>query len=193
MAFSGHKMLGPTGIGVLYGKKEVLEKMSPFQGGGEMIREVAYNQRKEKCGIVWNELPWKFEAGTPNIEGAIGLGAAVKYLDEIGMDNVLDHEKQLAKYALKRMQKNNKVVVHGPENLSEKLGIISFSIEGLSSHDVALLFDNYGVMIRSGYHCAQPLHQIFKLDSSARASFYVYNTEAEVDRFIEILKELDQL
>ena len=193
MAFSGHKMLGPTGIGVLYGKKEVLEKMSPFQGGGEMIREVAYNQRKEKCGIVWNELPWKFEAGTPNIEGAIGLGAAVKYLDGIGMDNVLDHEKQLAKYALKRMQKNNKVVIHGPENLSEKLGIISFSIEGLSSHDVALLFDNYGVMMRSGYHCAQPLHQIFKLDSSARASFYVYNTETEVDRFIEILKELDQL
>jgi cysteine desulfurase/selenocysteine lyase len=193
MAFSGHKMLGPTGIGVLYGKKEVLEKMSPFQGGGEMIREVAYNQRKEKCGIVWNELPWKFEAGTPNIEGAIGLGAAVNYLDGIGMDNVLDHEKQLAKYALKRMQKNNKVVIHGPENLSEKLGIISFSIEGLSSHDVALLFDNYGVMMRSGYHCAQPLHQIFKLDSSARASFYVYNTETEVDRFIEILKELDQL
>ncbi len=193
MAFSGHKMLGPTGIGVLYGKKEALEKMSPFQGGGEMIREVAYNQRKEKCGIVWNELPWKFEAGTPNIEGAIGLGAAVKYLDEIGMDNVLDHEKQLAKYALERMKKNNKVVIHGPENLTEKLGIISFSIKGLSSHDVALFFDNYGVMMRSGYHCAQPLHQIFKLDSSARASFYVYNTEAEVDRFIEILKELDQL
>ena len=138
-------------------------------------------------------MPWKFEAGTPNIEGAIGLGAAVKYLDGIGMDNVFDHEKQLAKYALKRMQKNNKVVIHGPENLSEKLGIISFSIEGLSSHDVALLFDNYGVMMRSGYHCAQPLHQIFKLDSSARASFYVYNTETEVDRFIEILKELDQL
>ena len=193
MAFSGHKMLGPTGIGVFYGKKEVLEKMSPFQGGGEMIREVAYSQQKEHCKIVWNELPWKFEAGTPNISGAIGLGAAVKYLEEIGMDNVLDHEKHLAKYALERMLKNNKVIIHGPENLSEKLGILSFSIKGLSSHDIALFFDNYGVMMRSGYHCAQPLHQIFKLESSARASFYVYNTKEEVDRFMEILKELDQL
>jgi cysteine desulfurase/selenocysteine lyase len=193
LAFSGHKMLGPTGIGVLYGKKEILEKMDPFQGGGEMIREVAYNRDKDHCGMVWNELPWKFEAGTPNISGAIGLGAAVDYLEKIGMNKVLNHERQLTKYTLERMKENSKVKIYGPRSVSEKLGIIPFTVEGLSSHDVALFFDNYGIMIRSGYHCAQPLHQILKLESSARSSFYVYNTETEVDRFLEVLKEFDQL
>jgi cysteine desulfurase / selenocysteine lyase len=193
LAFSGHKMLGPTGIGVLYGKKEVLEKMPPFMGGGEMIKEVAYSQTLGQCSVSWNELPWKFEAGTPNIAGAIGLGAAVKYLEGLGMDNVLSHEKALTKYAFKRMEECSKVTIYGPSNLSDKLGIIPFGVKGLSSHDVALFFDNYGVMLRSGYHCAEPLHQIFKLQSSARASFYIYNTEQEVDRFIEVLKELDQL
>lgn len=193
LAFSGHKMLGPTGVGVLYGKKEILEKMAPFQGGGEMIREVAYNRDKEHCGMVWNELPWKFEAGTPNISGAIGLGAAVDYLEKIGLDKVLEHERRLTKYTHERMEESSKVTIHGPRSTSEKLGIIPFTVEGLSSHDVALFFDNYGIMIRSGYHCAQPLHQIFKLESSARSSFYVYNTETEVDRFIEVLKEFDQL
>jgi cysteine desulfurase/selenocysteine lyase len=193
LAFSGHKMLGPTGIGVLYGKKEVLEKMPPFMGGGEMIKEVAYSQSQGQCSVSWNELPWKFEAGTPNIAGAIGLGVAVDYLDGLGMDNVLSHEKALTKYAFERMKECAKVTVYGPNSLSAKLGIIPFSVKGLSSHDVALFFDNYGVMMRSGYHCAQPLHQVFKLESSARASFYIYNTEAEVDRFIEILKEIEQL
>jgi len=193
LAFSGHKMLGPTGIGVLYGKKEILEKMEPFQGGGEMIREVAYNRDKDHCGMVWNEVPWKFEAGTPNISGAIGLGVAVEYLENIGMEKVLEHERRLTKYTLERMEESSKVTIHGPRSLSEKLGIIPFTVEGLSSHDVALFFDNYGIMIRSGYHCAQPLHQIFKLESSARSSFYVYNTETEVDRFVEVLKEFDQL
>ena len=177
LAFSGHKMLGPTGIGVLYGKKEVLEKMSPFMGGGEMIKEVAFNQEQSRCGVSWNDLPWKFEAGTPNIAGAIGLGAAVKYLEALGMDNVLNHEKALTKYAVERMKECDKVTVYGPSSLSEKLGIIPFGVKGLSSHDVALFFDNYGVMLRSGFHCAQPLHeQVLKLQSSARASFYVYNT-----------------
>jgi cysteine desulfurase / selenocysteine lyase len=193
LAFSGHKMLGPTGIGVFYGKKEVLEKMSPFQGGGEMIREVEFNQGQGQCSISWNELPWKFEAGTPNIAGAVGLGAAVKYLEDLGMDNVLNHEKELTRYAVERMKESGKVTIHGPNDLTKKLGIIPFSVKDLSSHDVALFFDNYGVMMRSGYHCAQPLHQVFKLESSARVSFYVYNTEEEVDRFMEILKELDQL
>ena len=194
LAFSGHKMLGPTGIGVLYGRKEVLEKMSPFMGGGEMIKEVAFNQEQNRCGVSWNDLPWKFEAGTPNIAGAIGLGAAVKYLEALGMDNVLNHEKALTKYAVERMRECDKVTVYGPSSLSEKLGIIPFGVKGLSSHDVALFFDNYGVMLRSGFHCAQPLHeQVLKLQSSARASFYVYNTTQEVDRFMEVLKEFEQL
>jgi cysteine desulfurase/selenocysteine lyase len=193
LAFSGHKMLGPTGIGVFYGKKEVLEKMSPFQGGGEMIREVEFNQGQGRCSVSWNELPWKFEAGTPNIAGAVGLGAAVKYLEGLGMDNVLSHEKELTEYAIERMMESSKVTIYGPSDFTNKLGIIPFSVKGLSSHDVALFFDNYGVMMRSGYHCAQPLHQIFKLESSARVSFYVYNNEEEVNRFVEILKELDQV
>ncbi len=194
MAFSGHKMLGPTGIGVLYGKKEVLEKMAPFQGGGEMIKDVEFIQSQGQCSVSLNELPWKFEAGTPNIAGAIGLGAAVKYLEDLGMDNVLSHEKELTKYAVERLQESNKITVYGPNSLSDKMGIIPFAVKGLSSHDVALFFDNYGVMMRSGFHCAQPLHEeVLKLQSSARLSFYVYNTLAEVDRFMEILKELDQI
>ena len=193
LAFSGHKMLGPTGIGVLYGKKEVLQNMQPFQGGGEMIKEVEYNQGKG-CNLSWNELPWKFEAGTPNISGAIGLAEAVKYLQAIGMDNVLSHEKDLIKYAVERMQRCNKVILHGSSDISNNCGIISFSLEGLSSHDVALICDNYGIMIRSGYHCAQPLHQeVLKLQSSDRASFYIYNTQEEIDRFVEVLKEIGQL
>jgi cysteine desulfurase / selenocysteine lyase len=193
LAFSGHKMLGPTGIGVFYGKGEVLEKMPPFMGGGEMIKDVEFEQGQGRCSISWNELPWKFEAGTPNVEGAVGLGAAVEYLKYIGMANVLSHEKDLVKYTTERMGECNKVTIYASNSLDKKLGIIPFGVKGLSSHDVALFFDNYGIMMRSGYHCAQPLHKIFNLQSSARASFYVYNTKEEVDRFMEILKELDQL
>jgi len=190
LAFSGHKMLGPTGIGVLYGKKELLEKMQPFQGGGEMIKEVSFCQGAG-CGVSWNDLPWKFEAGTPNISGAIGLAEAVKYLEAIGMDKVLRHEKELTEYAIERMKQCSKITVYGPNDVSKKCGIIPFSVAGLSSHDTALICDNYGIMIRSGYHCAQPLHQqVLKLQSSDRASFYIYNTKDEIDRFIEVLKEI---
>ena len=192
LAFSGHKMLGPTGIGVFYGKKELLERMPPFQGGGEMIKEVALSQDKS-CSIIWNDLPWKFEAGTPNICGAIGLAEAIKYLQGIGMDNVQNHEKNLTKYAVERMLKCSKVTIYGPSDLSEKCGMIPFGVKNLSPHDVALLCDNYGIMIRSGYHCAQPLHEALKINSSDRASFYIYNTPEEVDRFIEVLKEIEQL
>ncbi len=193
LAFSGHKMLGPTGIGVLYGKKALLEKMEPFQGGGEMIKEVSYSKEKEHCGISWNEPPWKFEAGTPNIAGGIALAEAIKYLKGIGMTEVLKHEKMLTEYAMKKMQNCcTKLTTYGPTGTSGKCGIIPFGVEGLSSHDVALFCDNYGIMVRSGFHCAQPLHQIFKLQSSARASFYIYNTVEEVDRFIEVLKEIEQ-
>lgn len=190
LAFSGHKMLGPTGIGVLYGKKDILESMKPFHGGGEMIREVSFNPKTERCRIAWNVLPWKFEAGTPNICGAVGLMEAVRYLKQIGIENVKAHEERLTKYAIPRMEDCQKVKIYGTGDTSIKCGIIPFGIEGLSSHDIALFLDNYGIMIRSGFHCAQPLHEMFKLNSSARASFYVYNTREEIDRFIEVLKEI---
>jgi cysteine desulfurase/selenocysteine lyase len=193
LAFSGHKMLGPTGIGALYAKKVLLEKMEPFQGGGEMIKEVSFNDVRERCDINLNDPPWKFEAGTPNICGAIALKEAVKYLQRIGMDQVQAHECYLTNYALKRMQENSKVTLHGPTDTALKCGIIPFSVQGLSSHDVALFCDNYGIMIRSGFHCAQPLHQVFKLTSSARASFYIYNTREEIDHFTQVLKEIEQL
>jgi cysteine desulfurase / selenocysteine lyase len=193
LAFSGHKMLGPTGIGVLYAKKTLLEKMAPFQGGGEMIKEVSFSGAKEQCDISLNDPPWKFEAGTPNTCGAIALKEAVNYLERVGMDQVQGHECYLTNYAMKRMQECSKVILHGPTDTAIKCGIIPFSVQGQSSHDVALFFDNYGIMIRSGFHCAQPLHQVFKLQSSARASFYIYNTREEIDRFIEILKEIEQL
>ncbi len=194
LAFSGHKMLGPTGIGALYGKKTLLEKMAPFQGGGEMIKEVSFNKKTEQCGISWNDPPWKFEAGTPNICGGVGLMEAIKYLENIGMSEVLKYEKMLTEYAVKRLQSCcTKLMLYGTSDSSRKCGIIPFGIVGLSSHDVALFLDNYGIMIRSGFHCAQPLHQVFKLQSSARASFYIYNTREEIDRFVEILKEIERV
>jgi cysteine desulfurase / selenocysteine lyase len=192
LAFSGHKMLGPTGIGVLYGKKSLLEEMSPFEGGGEMIKEVSYSRSGGQCSVSWNDVPWKFEAGTPNIADAIGLGTAVDYLQSLGINNVLEHEKALTKYAVELMKEFKKVTLYGPSSLKAKCGIIPFNVKGLSSHDVALLCDSNGIMMRSGYHCAQPLHEVFKLQSSARASFYIYNTEEEVDRFIEVLREIEQ-
>jgi cysteine desulfurase/selenocysteine lyase len=193
LAFSGHKMLGPTGIGALYGKKALLEQMAPFQGGGEMIKEVVFNKKTERCGISWNDTPWKFEAGTPNICGGVALMEAIKYLENIGMSEVLKHEKMLTEYAVKTMESCcTKLVLYGPRDPAVKCGIMPFGIVGLSSHDVALFLDNYGIMIRSGFHCAQPLHQIFKLQSSARASFYIYNTREEIDRFVEVLKEIEQ-
>jgi len=192
LAFSGHKMLAPTGIGVLYGKKEILEKMEPFQGGGGMIREVSFDMRKRQCSISWNALPGKFEAGTPNVGGAVGLMEAIRYLKRLGMKNVKAHEETLTKYVMPLMKKVKKVTLFGPKDPYVKCGIMPFGIKGLSSHDVALFLDSYGIMIRSGFHCAQPLHEFFKLNSTARASFYVYNTREEVDRFIEVLEEIEQ-
>ena len=140
----------------------------------------------------WNDLPWKFEAGTPNIAGGIAFAEAIKYLDQLGMNNVLNHEKKLTEYAMKRMQDLKKITIYGPTDLSAKCGIIPFGASEMSSHDIALFCDNYGIMLRSGFHCAQPLHQVFNLQSSARASFYIYNTTEEVDRFVGVLKEIEQ-
>jgi len=155
-----------------------------------MIREVSFDPRKKMCSISWNTLPWKFEAGTPNVSGAVGLMEAVRYLKRLGMSNVRAHEEMLTKYALPRIKKVEKARIFGTEDTSVKCGIIPFGIEGLSSHDVALFLDNYGIMVRSGFHCAQPLHEVFKLNSTARASFYIYNTREEIDRFTEVLKEI---
>jgi len=192
LAFSGHKMLGPTGIGALYGKREILEEMKPFHGGGSMIKEVTFNTMTRRCSISLNDLPWKFEAGTPNVCGGVGLMAAVRYLNDLGMENVREHEEILTEYTIRRMQECEKVQIYGPEDASLKCGILPFGVEGLSSHDVALFLDSYGIMIRSGFHCAQPLHEKFRLKSSARASFYIYNTREEIDRLVEALKEIER-
>ena len=184
-------MLGPTGIGVLYGKSDILDKMEPFQGGGEMIKEVSFSEKTGRCSIAWNSLPWKFEAGTPDVSGAVGLREAVRYLKQLGMENVKKHEERLTSYAVPRMQEcSEKLEIYGPTDFSSRCSIIPFGVKGLSSHDVALFLDNFGIMVRSGFQCAQPLHELLKLDSSARASFYVYNTQEEVDRFVQVLEEI---
>ena len=174
-AFSGHKMLGPTGIGVLYGKTEYLEAMPPFLGGGEMIKEV------HTSGSTWKDLPYKFEAGTPNVSGAVGLGAAVDYLQNIGMENVHDHEREITQYALSRLREVEQLVVYGPMNVDHRVGVISFNLGDIHAHDLASILDEEGIAIRSGHHCAQPLMEFLNIPAASRASFYIYNTKEEVD------------
>ena len=192
LAFSGHKMLGPTGIGALFCKNSNYGNMEPFQGGGEMIKNVNYSSLTNNTEIEWNLPPRKFEAGTPNIAGTIGFMEAVKYLNRLGMDKVEQHEKKITGYTLSRLKECKKIAIYGPLDTSMKRGIITFNVKDLSSHDVALFADNFGIMIRSGYHCAQPLHNVLGLRSSARASFYIYNTIKEVDRLIDVLKEIER-
>ena len=187
MAFSGHKMLGPTGIGVLYGKRDILEKMPPFLGGGEMIKEV------HTTGSSWKEIPYKFEAGTPNIAGAIGLGAAVDYLRKIGMQNVLDHEKQITAYALDKMAGVKGTVLYGPKDVNRRVGVVSFNLGDIHAHDLASILDEDGIAVRSGHHCAQPLMEFLDIPAATRASFYIYNTKEEVDGFINALEKARKL
>ncbi len=175
LAFSGHKMLGPTGIGGLHGKEEILEEMEPFMGGGEMIREVHMGWAK------WNELPWKFEAGTPNVMGAIGLGAATDYLSTLGMQRVRDHEMELTQYALERLRGIPGVRIFGPPVAEDRGGVISLLLEGVHAHDVASILDAEGIAIRAGHHCAQPLMDRLEVPATTRASFYVYNLPEEAD------------
>ncbi len=190
LAFSGHKMLGPTGIGVLYGKEDFLQKMPPFLGGGDMIKSVKCSL-DGVCDITWNELPWKFEAGTPNIAGGIGLGVAVDYLEKLGMENVRKHEIDITQYALKRLEEIEDVSFFGPRDINVRGGIIPFLKEGMSPHEIAILLDTFGIAVRSGFHCAQPLHLRLGLNrGTARASFYIYNTKEEVDVFIDVLKKI---
>ncbi|MBI4399638.1 cysteine desulfurase [Candidatus Micrarchaeota archaeon] len=183
LAFSGHKMLAPTGIGILYGKKEILEKMDPFLKGGDMIKEVHLDSTR------WNELPWKFEAGTPNIEGGITMKVAIDYLNRIGMPNIREHEKKLTKYALDAFANTKGIDVYGPRNVEEKGGVVSFNVQQIHPHDLASILDEEGIAIRSGHHCAQPLMENLGLVAASRASFYLYNKEEEIDILINSLKK----
>ncbi|SFM38991.1 cysteine desulfurase / selenocysteine lyase [Gracilibacillus orientalis] len=175
-AFSGHKMCGPTGIGVLYGKKALLEEMEPVEFGGEMIDFVGLYDS------TWKELPWKFEGGTPIIAGAIGLGAAIDFLSEFGMDNILEHEKRIAKYAQEKLSEIDGLTIFGPK---ERGGLVTFNIDGVHPHDTATVLDAEGIAVRAGHHCAQPLMKWLDVTATARASFYLYNDESDVDRLVE--------
>jgi cysteine desulfurase/selenocysteine lyase len=170
-------MLAPTGIGVLYGKKELLESMPPYQKGGDMILEVTYDKS------TWNEIPFKFEAGTPNIAGAVGLSAATKYLMEIGMQNIREHEIEITKYAYSNLMNIDGIEILGPEDIDIRAGLISFNIPNIHPHDLGTFLDSKGIAIRTGHHCAMPLIKKLGSHSSARASFYIYNTNKEVDKF----------
>ena len=183
-AFSGHKICGPTGIGVLYGRKEVLEQTPPWHGGGEMISTVDYFKS------TWNTLPHKFEAGTPDISGPIGLHAALDYLDAVGRENIFRHDLELATYAYQRLSELKGVRLFGPK--TERGGLVSFLLDDVHAHDVVTIADRYGVALRGGHHCTQPLMKKLGVPSTARASFYFYNTKAEVDRFIEVVKEIQK-
>jgi cysteine desulfurases, SufS subfamily len=178
--FSGHKMLGPTGIGVLYGKQNLLEDMEPVQTGGEMIDEVGFHS------ATWAELPWKFEAGTPHIAGAIGLGAAIDYLNGIGMDTIRAYEKELTDAAYETISAIDGVTVYGPKSRS---GLVTFNINGIHPHDVSTALDSEGIAVRAGHHCAMPLMQVLKCESTVRASFYFYNTLDEIEKLAKGIKD----
>jgi len=186
LAFSAHKMVGPTGIGVLYGKVDLLEEMPPFLGGGDMIKTVRLRE------FVSNSLPHKFEAGTPAIAEAVGFGAAVDYLTSVGMDAIAAHEHEITEYALERLEEVPGVKVFGP-SAQDKGGVAAFTFEGVHPHDVAQILDRDGVAVRAGHHCAQPLHEKFGITATSRASFYLYNTKGEVDKMIEGIYKVKEI
>jgi len=187
MVFSAHKMLGPTGVGILYVKKEILEELQPFISGGDMIKAV------HKYETVYNDLPYKFEAGTPNIADVIGFGAAMDYLNRLGMDRVRDHEIELTKYAMDAMKDIRGMTLYGPLDAKNKGGVISFNLGDIHPHDLATILNDHGIAIRSGHHCAQVLMEKFDLSAMSRASFYIYNTIEEVDKFINALNDARRL
>ena len=183
-AFSAHKMLGPTGVGVLWAKKEILEKMIPYQGGGDMIREV------HKYETTWNDLPYKFEAGTPNIADVIGFKTAIEYLQKIGMENIRNHELELTKYALEQMEKVPGITLYGTKEPKKRGGVVSFNFNDVHPHDVGTIIDKDGVAIRSGHHCAQVLMEKLNVAATNRASFYIYTTKEEIDALIAALQNV---
>ena len=187
LVFSAHKMLGPTGVGVLYAKKEFLEKMRPFMGGGDMIKEVF------KFHTNYNDVPYKFEAGTPNIADVVGFGAAIDYLEKIGMENIRRHEISLTDYALESILALKYVTVYGPRDPKYRGGVISFNIADIHPHDLATIMNDHGIAIRSGHHCAQVLMQRLDVPATSRASFYIYNTKEEIDKFINAIKEAGRI
>jgi cysteine desulfurase/selenocysteine lyase len=186
LAFSAHKMCGPTGIGVLYGRKELLDRMPPYMGGGDMIKSVHLRS------FTPNEIPHKFEAGTPAIAEAVGLGAAVDYLSAVGMEYIEAHEQEIVTYALERLEEIPGVRVFGPP-AGQRGGVASFTLEGVHPHDISQILDGEGVAIRAGHHCAQPLHEKFNLPATARASFYLYNTKEEVDKLVEAVYKVKHI
>jgi cysteine desulfurase / selenocysteine lyase len=179
LGFSGHKMCGPTGIGVLYGKKHLLENMEPVEFGGEMIDFVGLYES------TWKELPWKFEGGTPIIAGAIGLGAAIDFLQEIGLDKILEHEHKLAAYTIEKMSTIEGLTIYGPKAAENRAGVVTFNLSDVHPHDVATVLDAEGIAVRAGHHCAQPLMKWLDVSATARASFYLYNTEEDIDKLVE--------
>ncbi len=181
LTFSAHKMLGPTGIGVLYGKRELLEKMEPALYGGDMISEVSFEDAK------WNELPWKFEAGTPNMAGAVGLAAAVDYLQKVGMEKVHEHEKVLTRKAMERLKQIEDLTIYGPE-AEKRGGLVAFNVNGIHTHDVSAILDAEGIAVRGGHHCAMPLARLLGVPGTTRASFYLYNTTEEIDKLADALE-----
>ncbi|WP_336363611.1 aminotransferase class V-fold PLP-dependent enzyme [Halalkalicoccus salilacus] len=186
-AFSGHKMAGPTGIGCLYGKKAILEEMEPFLYGGEMIRKVTFED------ATWNDLPWKFEAGTPVIAQGIALDRAIEYLEEIGMERIRSHEEWLTEYALERFEEFDDIELYGPHDPAERGGLVGFNLEDVHAHDLASIMNDHAVAIRAGDHCTQPLHDKLGTAASARASFYLYNTREEIDRLVDAIDDARQL
>ncbi len=186
VAFSGHKMLGPTGIGVLYIRKNLIEKMEPWELGGGMVKTVTMENQ------TYEDIPYRFEAGTPNIEGVVGLAAAVDYLNKIGLKNIVEHEANLVKHLMEGLDKKI-VKVHGPEESVKHKGIVSFNVEGIHPHDVAQMLDTDGIMVRSGALCAEPLVNTLGVNAVVRVSFYLYNTMEEIDRFLESVKRLSML
>ena len=186
-AFSGHKMLGPTGVGVLWVRKSVLETMNPFHGGGDMIREV------HKFETTWNDLPYKFEAGTPNIADVIGFGAAIDYLSKLGMDKIREHEVELTKYALEKISAVKGITIYGTKDISKRGGVISFNFSDVHPHDVAQIIDEEGIAVRSGHHCAQVLMEKLDVAATNRASFYIYNTKEDIDALVKSLEKVARL
>jgi cysteine desulfurase / selenocysteine lyase len=186
-AFSGHKMCGPTGIGALWGRRDLLESMSPYQGGGEMIHFVGRDESS------WAEVPHKFEAGTPNIAGAIGMGAAVDFLSEIGMDAIIQHERDLMEYALEKVGAIPSVTIYGPTSLDEHSAVISFTLGDAHPHDISTILDSQGIAVRAGHHCAQLVMKHFGISATARASFYLYNTKDDVDRLVGGLAQVSSI
>jgi len=186
-AFSGHKMAGPTGIGCLYGKEEILDEMEPFMYGGEMVRKVTYDSTS------WNDLPWKFEAGTPPICQGIALARAADYLEKIGLDKIWRHDNELAEYTIKSLLEFDGVEIYGPPIGEERGGLVSFNLEVPHAHDIASILNDYGIATRAGEHCTHPLHQKLGISGSIRASYYLYNTMEEVDKLINALHEVEKI